>query len=148
MSTSSQSAGKREFWRLSLFEKVILVNTLMLVCEALAGLWVTSHSLESRHYLIDTGFIVLATLSSLLINVMLLRASFHPLFSLLHTIRSVSAGNTALRAADILADSEIGELALAFNRMLDQLELSRRQQAILIFTSLLIMRPSLPQSSN
>ena len=101
MSTSSQSAGKRETWRLSLFEKVILVNTLMLVCEALAGLWVTSHSLESHHYLIDTGFIVLAMLSSLLINVLLLRASFHPLFSLLRTIRAVGAGNTALRAADI-----------------------------------------------
>lgn len=132
MSTSSQSAGKREVWRLSLFEKVILVNTLMLVCEALAGLWVTSHSLESHHYLIDTGFIVLATLSSLLINVLLLRASFHPLFSLLHTIRAVGAGKTTLRAVDIPADSEIGELALAFNGMLDQLEISRRQQAMLI----------------
>jgi two-component system, NarL family, sensor histidine kinase UhpB len=104
----------------------------MLICEALAGLWVTSHSLESHHYLIDTGFIVLATLSSLLINVLLLRASFHPLFSLLHTIRAVGAGNTALRAADIPADSEIGELALAFNGMLDQLEIARRQQAMLI----------------
>jgi two-component system, NarL family, sensor histidine kinase UhpB len=132
MSTSSQSAGKRETWRLSLFEKVILINTLMLVCEALAGLWVTSHSLESHHYLIDTGFIVLAMLSSLLINILLLRASFHPLFSLLRTIRAVGAGNTALRAADIPTDSEIGELALAFNGMLDQLEVARRQQAMLI----------------
>lgn len=132
MSTSTQSAGKRVTWRLSLFEKVILVNTVMLVCEALAGLWVTSHSLESHHYLIDTGFIVLAMLSSLLINVLLLRASFHPLFSLLRTIRAVGAGNTALRAADIPTDSEIGELALAFNGMLDQLEISRRQQAMLI----------------
>jgi two-component system, NarL family, sensor histidine kinase UhpB len=132
MSTSSQSAGKREGWRLSLFEKVLLVNTVMLVCEALAGLWVTSHSLESHHYLIDTGFIVLATATSILINIVLLRASFHPLYSLLRTIRAVGAGNTALRAADIPTDSEIGELALAFNGMLDQLELARRQQAMLI----------------
>jgi two-component system, NarL family, sensor histidine kinase UhpB len=105
---------------------------LMLICEALAGLWVTSHSLESHHYLIDTGFIVLAMLSSLLINVLLLRASFHPLFSLLRTIRAVGAGNTALRAVDTPTDSEIGELALAFNGMLDQLEIARRQQAMLI----------------
>lgn len=110
----------------------MLVNTVMLVCEALAGLWVTSHSLESHHYLIDTSFIVLATLTSLLINIVLLRASFRPLYSLLRTIRAVGAGNTALRAADIPADSEIGELALAFNGMLDQLELARRQQAMLI----------------
>ncbi len=133
MSTVSQRpAGTRETWRLSLFEKVILVNTCMLVCEALAGLWVTSHSLESHHYLIDTSFIVIATLSSLLINIVLLRASFRPLFSLLRTIRAIGAGKTSLRAVDIPADSEIGELALAFNGMLDQLETSRRQQAMLI----------------
>src|SRR3984893_9676121 len=132
MSTSSQSAGKRKTRRRSLFEKVMLVNILMLVCEALVGLWVTSHSLESHHYLIDTGFIVLAMLTSLLINILLLRASFHPLFSLMRTIRAVGAGNTALRAADIATDSEIGELALAFNGMLDQLEIARRQQAMLI----------------
>src|ERR1051326_64968 len=125
-------AGKRERWRLSLFEKVILVNTCMLICEALAGLWVTSHSLESHHYLIDTAFLVIATLSSLLINILLLRASFRPLFTLLRTIRAVGAGKTSLRAVDIPADSEIGELALAFNGMLDQLEISRRQQAVLI----------------
>ncbi|HVB75739.1 MAG TPA: ATP-binding protein [Ktedonobacteraceae bacterium] len=130
--TDHQQTGSRERSRLSLFEKVILVNALMLIGEALAGLWITSHSLETHHYLIDTSFIVIATLCSLLINILLLRASFHPLFSLLRTIRAVSVGNTALRVTDIPTDSEIGELALAFNRMLDQLETSRRQQAMLI----------------
>ena len=40
-------------WHLSLFERVILVNTVMLLVEAIAGLWVTSHNLEAHHYLID-----------------------------------------------------------------------------------------------
>ena len=75
---------------------------------------------------------MIATLSSLFINILLLRASFRPLFSLLRTIRAVGAGKTSLRAVDIPTDSEIGELALAFNGMLDQLEISRRQQAVLI----------------
>ena len=130
--TSSISASMKERWRLSLFEKVILVNTCMLIGEALAGLWVTSHSLEAHHYLIDTSFIVAATLCSLLINILLLRASFRPLFSLLRTIRAIAAGDTTRRATDVPADSEIGELAQAFNSMLDQLETSRRQQAVLI----------------
>src|SRR2546430_1814028 len=56
--------------RLSLFEKVILANSLVLIGEALAGLWVTSHNIESHHYLIDTTFIVLATLFSLLVNIL------------------------------------------------------------------------------
>jgi two-component system sensor histidine kinase UhpB len=119
-------------WPLSLFEKVILVNALMLICEALAGLWVTSHSLESHHYLIDTAFIVGATVVSLCINILLLRASFRPLFSLLATIRAVSAGKTKARAARLPLDTEIGELAQAFNRMLDRLEETRREQAMLI----------------
>jgi two-component system sensor histidine kinase UhpB len=118
--------------RLSLFEKVILANSLMLIGVALVGLWVTSHSLEAHHYLIDTSFIVIATLLGLLINVLLLRASFRPLFSLLLTIRVVSAGNTHTRANVASADSEIGELAQAFNTMMDRLEESQRQQAMLI----------------
>jgi two-component system sensor histidine kinase UhpB len=119
-------------WRLSLFEKVILANCLMLIGEALAGLWVTSHNLEAHHYLIDTGFIVVATLLGILVNVALMRASFRPLFSLLRTIRAVSAGNTQTRAANMPPGSEIGELASAFNSMLDRLEQTRREQAMLI----------------
>jgi len=118
--------------RLSLFEKVILVNSLVLVGEALAGLWVTSHNLEAHHYLIDTSFIVLATVLSVLINIVLLRASFRPLFNLLSTIRAVSAGKTHARALVTPSDSEIGELAQAFNSMLDRLEAARREQTMLI----------------
>ncbi len=119
-------------WHVSLFEKVILVNSLMLVCEALAGLWITSHNLEAQHYLIDTSFIVAATLVTLLINVVLLRASFRPLFGLLRTMRAVSAGKTDARAATETSDPEISELAQAFNNMLNQLEITRREQAMLI----------------
>lgn len=118
--------------RLSLFEKVILANSVMLIGEALAGLWVTSHNIESHHYVIDTGFIVVATLIGLVINVFLLRASFRPLFSLLATMRAVSSGKTTERATDIDADSEIGELAQTFNAMLDSLEAARREQSIVI----------------
>lgn len=119
-------------WRLSLFEKVILVNALMLVGEALIGLWITSHALESRHYLIDTAFIVGATVLSLCMNILLLRVSFQPLFSLLATMRAISAGKTHARASNLPTDTEIGELALAFNTMLDRLEDARREQAMLI----------------
>ena len=73
--------------KLSLFEKVILANSVMLIFEALVGLWITSHNLEAHHYLIDTSFIVLATLLGLLVNMALIRASFRPLFGLMHTIR-------------------------------------------------------------
>ncbi len=119
-------------WHLSLFEKVILVNSLMLIGEAGAGFWVTSHSLEAHHYIIDTSFIVLATLFTLFTNIILLRASFRPLFNLLATIRAVSAGKTAERATVTSSASEIGELAQAFNSMLDRLEVAQREQTMQI----------------
>ncbi|HLZ60144.1 MAG TPA: sensor histidine kinase [Ktedonosporobacter sp.] len=124
-------APRLQRWHLSLFEKVILVNSGMLIIEALAGLWVTSHNLEAHHYLIDTSFLVMATVCTLLINTLLLRASFRPLFNLLTTIRAVSAGKTEARAS-IAATSEVGELARAFNSMLDRLEEARNEQTRLI----------------
>lgn len=128
----SQSKHRPRAWQLSLFEKVILVNTLMLACEALTGLWVTSHSLESHHYLIDTAFLAGAVLVMLGINILLLRASFRPLFALLQTIRSIGAGRTHVRASVPAGSTEIRELASAFNGMLDRLEAARRAQAMLI----------------
>ncbi len=117
---------------LSLFEKVILVNSIMLIVEAVAALWVTSHHLEAQHYLIDTLFLVLATLFTLGSNILLLRASFRPLFNLLNTIREVSTGKTQARASTSQSAWEISELAQAFNSMLDRLELGRRERTILI----------------
>jgi two-component system sensor histidine kinase UhpB len=119
-------------WHLSLFEKVIVVNSIMLIGEALAGLWITSHSLEVHHYLIDISFIVLATLLTFVINFVLLRASFSPLFHLLSTIREISSGKTHVRAKTYSSDAELSELALAFNTMLDHLEDARREQTNLI----------------
>ncbi|WP_069806151.1 sensor histidine kinase [Thermogemmatispora onikobensis] len=119
-------------WQLSLFEKVILTNSLLLLAEAVMALWVTSHALEAHHFLIDTAFLVAATLLSIAINAFLLRASFRPLFRLLEVIRQVSAGKTEARAESAPADSEVGQLAAAFNTMLDRLEELRRQQSALI----------------
>jgi two-component system sensor histidine kinase UhpB len=119
-------------WHLSLFEKVILANSVMLLGEALAGLWVTSHNLEAHHYLIDTSFIVLAMVLTLAINILLLRVSFRPLFALLSTMRAVSYGNTDARASVTTSDTEIAELAQTFNNMLDRLEAVRQEQTMLI----------------
>jgi two-component system sensor histidine kinase UhpB len=119
-------------WNLSLFEKVILVNSLMLIVEALAALWVTSHRLESQHYLIDTIFLIIAALIILLTNIVILQATFRPLFQLLTTIRQVGTGQLQTRAAIPTSSGEVGELAQAFNSMLDSLELVRREQTRLI----------------
>lgn len=129
---SRSSEGKRLLsFHLSLFEKVIVVNVVMVIIEALAGLWVTSHNIEAHHYLIDTAFIVLSILFILTTNTVLLHATFRPLFRLRSTMRAVSMGQTAMRTS-VPSDPDIGELAQTFNDMLDQLEESRREQAMSI----------------
>lgn len=131
--TDSRAHGKKRlrFFHLSLFEKVIVVNVVMVIGEALAGLWVTSHNVEAHHYLIDTTFIVLSVLFILATNTVLLHATFRPLFRLQSTMRAVSIGQTAMRTP-VPSDPDIGELAQTFNEMLDQLEESRREQAMVI----------------
>jgi two-component system, NarL family, sensor histidine kinase UhpB len=128
----AKSTNRTQKKRLSLFAKVILVNSVMLIGEALAGLWVTSHNLESHHYLIDTSFIVAAALFTLCTNTFLLRASFRPLFHLLTTIREISTGNIQARAMETVSTPEVDELARAFNGMLDRLEALRQEQTMLI----------------
>ena len=125
--------GKRlnRSFHLSLFEKVIVVNVVMVIVEALAGLWVTSHNIEAHHYFIDTAFIVLSVLFILATNTLLLYTTFRPLFRLQSTMRAISMGQTNLRTS-VPSDPDIGELAQAFNEMLDQLEETRREQAMVI----------------
>ena len=129
----SRSPGRKRLrsFHLSLFEKVIVVNVVMMIIEALAGLWVTSHNLEAHHYLIDTSFIVLGVFFILATNTVLLHTTFRPLFRLQSTMRAVSRGQTEMRTS-VPSDPDIGELAQTFNEMLDQLEESRREQAMVI----------------
>ncbi len=114
---------------LSLFEKVLVANTVIIVVEALAAWWVTRHALEPYHYLIDTSFLIVTAILSLLINTLLLRAAFRPLFGLLSTIQKIEAGQVDLRAQQPTHDSDVSQLAVALNAMLDRLEALRHQTA-------------------
>src|SRR5579885_3686832 len=114
---------------LSLFEKVLVANTVIIVVEALAAWWVTRHALEPYHYLIDTSFLIVTAILSLLINTLLLRAALRPLFGLLSTIQKIEAGQVDLRAQQPAYDSDVSQLAVALNAMLDRLEALRHQTA-------------------
>jgi two-component system sensor histidine kinase UhpB len=114
---------------LSIFEKVLVANTVIILVEALAAWWVTRHALESYHYLIDTSFLVAAAVLGLLINTLLLRAAFRPLFGLLNTIQMIEAGRLDCRAQVSAHDTDISQVAAALNAMLDRLEALRHQTA-------------------
>jgi two-component system sensor histidine kinase UhpB len=119
----------RFFPSLSIFEKVLVANSVIILVEALAAWWVTSHALEPYHYLIDTSFLVATAVVVLLINALLLRAAFRPLFGLLNTIQLIEAGRLDCRAQISARDSDVAQVAAALNAMLDRLEAVRHQTA-------------------
>ena len=116
-------------WPLSIFEKVILANSAIILLETIAGWWITQHNPETYHYLIDTSFIALAALLGMTVNFLVLRAAFAPLHGLLATIQAVEAGDLEARAVERASDAEVWALARTFNAMLQRLALARSDAA-------------------
>src|SRR5215831_5448014 len=85
-------------WHLSIFEKVIVANSAIILLETVAGWWITQHNPETYHYLIDTSFIALTALAGIAVNFLLLRAAFAPLHNVLATIQAVEDGDLEARA--------------------------------------------------
>ncbi len=110
----------------TIFEQVILTNSVIIVIGALATYLITHLSYEPYHYLIDTLFVVLATVAGVIVNAFLLRRAFQPLFGMLATIQSVQVGQTEQRVTADVPAGDIAQLAHAFNSMLDSLEEARR----------------------
>ncbi len=126
----------RFLWRLwdhirpiSAFEKAIAANSAIIVIETGAGYWITQHNPETYHYLIDTAFIALAALLGVVVNFLVLRASFAPLNRALEVVQAVARGDLAARAPASPSDPDAQALAAAFNHMLDQLEQARDEVA-------------------
>lgn len=116
-------------WPLSIFEKVIVANSAIILLETVAGWWITQHNPETYHYLIDTAFIALAAVLGMTINFLLLRAAFAPLHGLLTTIQAVEEGDLEARAVERESDAEVWALARTFNAMLDRLAQARHEAA-------------------
>lgn len=107
------------------FEQTILANSVVIVASTLLAYWITHVSLEAYHFLLDTFFVLMATILGVTINALVLLHAFRPLFGMLATIRAVQQGATEQRAQVTVAAADIAQLATAFNAMLDTLETQR-----------------------
>lgn len=116
------AAGWRRFGNLTTFEQVIAANSIIILVNTLAAFLVTHASLEIYHFLIDTLFVLLATLAAIAMNALFLRQAFRPLFAILTTIRAIEAGDTTRRAPVSSGAPDAATIALAFNAMLNRLE--------------------------
>jgi len=114
--------------RSNLFQKVLIANALILIVGAVAGTWLTVRLTikEDYHFSVHVVFTALGIYVSVLVNYLLLRVAFQPLFVLRKTMEHVREGDFSARAPRITADPDIGKLAQTFNLMLDRLERHRR----------------------
>lgn len=120
----------RRLFGLSLFYKVLIANSAIVVLGALAGTAITLHvatlrsSTEGGLYVPLTGAFLVAGLAlSILLNALVLRAAMNPLNRLQDVVRRVGEGDLSVRAQPTpLADVEIARIADTLNVMLDNVQ--------------------------
>jgi two-component system sensor histidine kinase UhpB len=112
--------------KLTTFEQALIVNSIIILGSTVAAYWVTHQVIETYHFLIDTVFVLLATLVAVGFNAFFLRRTFAPLLAMQATIQAIQAGATDRRAVVDGRAADVARLATTFNAMLDALDASRR----------------------
>lgn len=112
--------------RLSLFNRILLSNAMIVVLGAVAGTWLTSvivtRAPSGIMVPLAGGFAVIGIILSLLVNVIVLRAALAPLAELRRAAQAVRSGDMSARAPiSSKADAEMTELAETLNATLDEL---------------------------
>ena len=124
------SAGWRIRTRLdalSLFYKVVIANSMIIITGAVLGTWVTKTLIEQSNFTVATIMVMLGISLSMTTNFVIVRAAFRPLDIIQETVDQVSRGNTRARVPELeVGDAEIARLAQTINMMLSRLEQDTR----------------------
>jgi len=112
---------------LPLFARIVLANVLVLVAACLVVLLALPSSKISE--LAADEVLVATLLLVTVINVLLVRRIVLPVQQLTAVARDIDAARPGVRFAEPSAASEVGELTLTFNEMLDRLERERAESA-------------------
>jgi two-component system, NarL family, sensor histidine kinase UhpB len=133
--TATSATKTRHGWwqrlaAISIFYKILIANSSIVVLGAIAGTTVTLQWANTGVNVIEfvTLFAFLGTLISIVVNWFVLRATFQPLVELERTVDQVRQGNFSVRAERVgLGDPNIDTLSDTMNGMLDTVELYRAQ---------------------
>lgn len=120
-----------------LFYKVLIANAVLIAGGALAAAWTLTHAPGMDGGMTSATVILAATIGvSILVNYLLMRLAFHPLFQLRETMEAIRRGQLTARAPSNVADPDASQLATAFNIMIDELEKYRRSSSSVILRAL------------
>lgn len=125
-SQSPVSRVRRGARRLSLFNRILLSNAMIVMIGAIAGTWLTSmivrRAPSEMMVPLAGGFAVIGIVLSVLVNIVVLRAALSPLVQLRQAAQAVRSGDLTARAAiSDQADVEMTDLAETLNATLDEL---------------------------
>jgi two-component system, NarL family, sensor histidine kinase UhpB len=112
--------------RLSVFYKVLLANSLIVLVGAVAGTAITlrvannGRTLTAMNLPLAAGFAIVGLAVTLALNALVLRVALAPLARLQEVARRVQRGDLSVRAhLSPLADAEVARLAATLNAILD-----------------------------
>ncbi len=119
----------RRIRRRPLFQKVVMVNTVLIIVGALIG-----HYFEERYFTGgDWGLVGLFIISgislSILINYLMVKLAFHPLDDVSEAMKAIRAGHRGIRVPEATDDPQVKNLSRSFNLMLDAMETARKRAA-------------------
>jgi two-component system, NarL family, sensor histidine kinase UhpB len=112
----------------SLLTRVFVVNSAVLAVAVLV-LELSPVTVSSTVVLAETVVLVAGLTIILLVNLVLFRQAFAPLVRLTELMRTIDLLEPGRRVPVYDTETEVAELTLAFNEMLDRLEEERRQSA-------------------
>ncbi|HEX6989525.1 MAG TPA: histidine kinase, partial [Bacillota bacterium] len=123
---------------LPLFYKVLIANAALIAAGALAATWALTHfhGPLAPGFTPATAVLAAAIGASILVNYLLMRLAFHPLFNLRDTMDAVRRGQLSARAVENVPDPDVAGLAATFNMMLDELARHRRSIASVVLRAM------------
>ncbi len=120
---------KEKLLNLSMFYKILIANTLIIVVGSVIGTWLTRElSQRSAPEDLIYIFVLMGIILSILINFLIIKAALQPLANLQKTVEAVYHGDLMARPARTpLGDPIITRLREALNSMLEEISSSHKR---------------------
>ncbi len=115
--------------RRSLFQKIIIANTALIVLIAVGIFYLHLKFYQSSNWERVIIFVFGGIAISVLINYLLVRLAFHPLDDVSEAIGAIRAGHRGIRVPETPEDPQIENLSRSLNQMLDTMESTRKRAA-------------------
>jgi two-component system, NarL family, sensor histidine kinase UhpB len=126
----TQHGWLKRLANISIFYKILIANSSIVVVGAIAGTYLTLRWGDNVESVLEfvLAFALVGTLVSVVVNWLVLRATFQPLDELERTVDQVRQGNFSVRASKPdFGDPNIDALSQTMNGMLDTVERYRAQ---------------------